>query len=464
MDLLDLTKEPAIQLRLSPGWSLGATADGCRLAARDGQGREIELAEYNPHHENANRHLALGAPLAALRALIPAAAGPQAAIAWLVLLRDWCRRGLIEFPLVDDDAERAVIVPQWSGHFPALAAEEPPAESGLHRFAYLRDDDGVWLLESPLCPVRVRLAGLSALKAPLVRRALAAAGFFDHGDAGEHAARRGALKQWEFHDLLFHVRHRAGWHFDQVGAAFPFIDQFDPPPALRPSWPGETIDLSSAEHDAEKESFARISRRRKSARSYDETRPIRLSEIGALLDRCARVRSTDSQMVHGDGAAVAMEFAYRPYPGGGACYELEIYLLVDRCDGLDSGAYHYDAGRHRLTRIRDRTAEVEEMISQAKMGAGNQARPQVLLVISARFSRVMWKYRSIAYSLILRNTGALYHALYLAATELGLAPCALGTGDSALFARLTGLDPLVEGSVGEFMLGGRPLEQNSDKI
>ena len=457
--MLDLTKEPAIRLRLGPGWRLGKSADGLRLAARDPQGREIELAEYSPHYENANRRLAVGAPLAALRALIPAAAGPQAAIAWLVLLRDWCRRGLIEFPLVDDDAEHAVIVPQWSEHVPALAAAEPPVECELHRFAYLRADGGGWLLESPLCPVRVRLADLSALKAPLVRRALAAAGFFDHGDAEKHAARWGAQSQWEFHDLLFHVRHRVGWHLDQVGAAFPFVGRFDPLPALRPSWPGETIDLPAAERDGEPESFAGISRRRRSARRYDETRPIRLPEIGALLDRCVRVRSTRSEMIHGDGNAVALEFAHRPYPSGGACNELEIYLLVDRCDGLDSGAYHYDAGRHRLTRIRDCTAEVEEMISQAKMGAGNQARPQVLLVISARFSRVMWKYRSIAYGLILRNTGVLYHALYLAATELGLAPCALGTGDSALFARLTGLDPLVEGSVGEFMLGGRPLEQ-----
>jgi hypothetical protein len=39
---------------------------------------------------------------------------------------------------------------------------------------------------------------------------------------------------------------------------------------------------------------------------------------------------------------------------------------------------------------------------------------------------------------------------------MGLAPCALGTGDSATFSAATGIDPLVESSVGEFMLGTRP--------
>jgi hypothetical protein len=43
--------------------------------------------------------------------------------------------------------------------------------------------------------------------------------------------------------------------------------------------------------------------------------------------------------------------------------------------------------------------------------------------------------------------------MYLAGTAMGLAPCALGSGDSAIFSRVTGLSPLVESSVGEFSLG-----------
>ena len=100
------------------------------------------------------------------------------------------------------------------------------------------------------------------------------------------------------------------------------------------------------------------------------------------------------------------------------------------------------------------------MIDEAGMASGGQGTPQILLAITARFPRVMWTYRSIAYGLILRNTGVLYQTLYLAACEMGLAPCAIGSGDSARFARLTGLDPFAEGMVGEFILGGRAAPQS----
>ena len=79
--------------------------------------------------------------------------------------------------------------------------------------------------------------------------------------------------------------------------------------------------------------------------------------------------------------------------------------------------------------------------------------PQVLLVITARFQRIQWKYQSMAYALILKNVGALYQTMYLVATAMGLAPTALGGGHSDLFATAAGLDYLAETSVGEFMLG-----------
>ena len=35
----------------------------------------------------------------------------------------------------------------------------------------------------------------------------------------------------------------------------------------------------------------------------------------------------------------------RPYPSAGSLYELDLYLTVDRCDGLPRGIYHYDPAR-----------------------------------------------------------------------------------------------------------------------
>ena len=79
--------------------------------------------------------------------------------------------------------------------------------------------------------------------------------------------------------------------------------------------------------------------------------------------------------------------------------------------------------------------------------------PQILITIAARFGRVSWKYSSIAYSLILKDVGALTQTFYLMATAMGLGGCAIGSINIDLFARMTGIDFYVEGPVGQFAIG-----------
>ena len=453
---VDLAKEPDIHVRSRVGWDLGQSADGTALVIKFAGDRVHRLADYVPSHDVARARLAAGAPLAELRNMILQEGGARHAAAWLVVLQQLCQAGGLEFSLVDETGERAVIVPQWSGFVPALASHTPPAECPLDRFACIRRDGGAWVVESPLCGARFFMTDLAVLEAPLVRRALAAAGFLETG-LQENELRRRALAQWEFHDLLFHVRHRNGWHRDPTGGIFPFSSEIDPLPARREPWPGDPVELPRAPDDLGRETFASVLERRRSERFYDEDHPVTLQDLGYLLDRVARIRA--SRVLPAGNPVqrtVAFEITRRPYPSGGASYELEIYPVVDRCAGVEPGVYHYDAGRHALVRITGRTSDAERLIEDAAWATGHQAAPQIVLVIAARFARVMWKYRSISYGLILRNVGALYQTLYLAATDLGLSPCGIGSGDSALFARITGLDPVVEGSVGEFILGGRP--------
>ena len=66
--------------------------------------------------------------------------------------------------------------------------------------------------------------------------------------------------------------------------------------------------------------------------------------------------------------------------------------------------------------------------------------PDILLVLSSRFKRVAWKYSGIAYATVLKNLGVAYGTMYLVATAMNLAPCALGLGNAEKFAKLTGLD------------------------
>jgi len=89
---------------------------------------------------------------------------------------------------------------------------------------------------------------------------------------------------------------------------------------------------------------------------------------------------------------------------------------------------------------------------------GGKTTPDVLVILAARFRRVSWKYQSVSYSLILKEVGVLFQSMYLVATAMKLAPCALGGGDSELFGRAIGTEFHDETSVGEFALGSQPDE------
>ena len=453
MSFFDLIGEPEVRLRLRPGHALRKSDDGARCVLESPLG-SVPIGPAEPAHDAPDARLSAGAPIAELRDLALRAGDPADAATYLLRLRNLLHWSVLEYVLADGDGrELAVILPQWENFEPALAAAPPPAGRPLDAFALLRRVDDAWLLESPLAGARFALADLAALEAPLVRRALAGCGLLQ---AEPEEPRATALRQWEFHDLLFHTRSRYGWHRDPYGAQFPYVGEIDPLPAARPPWPGERIALARAPDD-DREGFVSVLERRRSERVCDQEHPITLTQFGQLLDRTARIREHMTAPVQDvRGRTAEVELTRRIYPSGGASYELELYPVVDRCDGLESGLYHYDAARHELVRLRERTPDVERVLATARMGTAHVARPQIVLAVAARFARVQWKYRSICYATILRNTGALYQTLYLVATQLGLSPCGLGAGDAALFARLTGLDPAVEGSVGDFILSGRP--------
>ena len=148
-----------------------------------------------------------------------------------------------------------------------------------------------------------------------------------------------------------------------------------------------------------------------------------------------------------------IEYATRPYPSGGGSWEFELYLAVNKCEGLARGFYHYDAGEHALVPIGPRTRELDALLTGAELAMGAPATPQILITIAARFGRVSWKYSSIAYALILKDVGVLIQTLYLVATEMGLGGCAIGSNNIDLFAKMTGIEFHIEGAVGQFAVG-----------
>jgi SagB-type dehydrogenase family enzyme len=272
--------------------------------------------------------------------------------------------------------------------------------------------------------------------------------------------RQDNLRQWEFHDLLFHRLSRGGRHRNLHGATERFAGALDQPPRLK-YYPAEAervpLELPSAE--AIRQSDLPLDRALEQRRSIRTPgRPLTLAQLSTFLYRSARVRfPTQTETRAAGGPPTPEPPAYlRPYPGGGARYELELYLSVHRCDGLEPGLYHYQPLEHALARVRPYDRLVQGLLRAAAQSALADEPPDVLITLAACFQRMTWRYQSMAYAAILKDVGVLYQTMYLVATAMRLAPCGLGYGNAALFAAAAGTDFFVESSVGEFVLSGGP--------
>ncbi|MDD2923577.1 SagB family peptide dehydrogenase [Rhodoferax sp.] len=257
------------------------------------------------------------------------------------------------------------------------------------------------------------------------------------------------LQQWEFHDLLFHSRSRAGRHDAPMGATTRFATRLRPLPAVKPPMSTRRIMLEPPQETLNKP-FGEVIEARRS-QPQPGTTPLHVARLSALLYHAARVKARHEPYPAQPQAYAATQ---RPSASGGAIHALELYLTVSRCDGLPSGFYHYDPLAHALEHLADLGADHQRLLQSACQASGTTQPPDVLISMAARFQRNSWKYQSIAYALILKDVGALCQQLYLVATALQLAPCALGGGDSDLFAQLTGTDYYAETTVGEFTVSG----------
>lgn len=376
-------------------------------------------------------------------------------------------------PMVDS-AELNLSEPYWT---------KTPVS--LSRFAYQHTYKGKMVLESPLSKFRVELLDwrASALLAQLAQpqtlgtitspsylgaetayqflNLLWAAGFLTAD------AESSSLQLWDFHNLLFHSRTRFGRHdYPVVDDDF---DRWSDFPAVKPPMSDQIVPLPRPNLGALRCNDASLTEAietRKSVREYDDNNPITITQLGELLYRTARVKQIislnekHSQLLGKnwrEGKHYSEDFDYgelseRPYPAGGGMYEFELYPVVRLCGGLNQAIYHYDPMNHQLEQI---MGGQDDIILKSGYGfAGDFSfNPQVMLIITARFGRLFRRYRSVGYAELLKSVGVLYQNFYLVATNMGLASCGWGIGDSDAFGQAVGLDYLKESSVGEFLLG-----------
>ena len=381
-------------------------------------------------------------------------------------------------PLAADHVERVIDGRRLYALYRARRGDDPgprPADAALvlSRFAVLRREGADLLVESPRswCDLVIHDPAVVAVVAALTEptraedvRGLPAAAVEPLLDdlwraclavpaenSEEETELR--LRQWSPFELWLHNRSRlgSGCGFNTSWGLTGWGEHLCPPLPARPErYDGTTVELHRPDLDAlrrDDPSLTAVLEGRRSIRDHDQERPITADQLGEFLYRCARVRGTTVL----DG----IEHVDRPYPSGGALHELELYPLVRDVSGLEPGLYHYDGHDHALRAVCGPNDATAQLLMGAELATGAED-PQVLIVVAARFGRMLWKYEGMGYAAILKDVGVLFGQMYNVATAMGLAPCAVGGGHAEVFSEATGRDYFTEGAVGEFLLGSDP--------
>lgn len=157
-------------------------------------------------------------------------------------------------------------------------------------------------------------------------------------------------------------------------------------------------------------------RRRRTTRGFDLERSLTSEELSVLLYWTFGCHGYTRL---GEGLVGLRKTS----PSGGALHPTEAYPLVRDVQGLDSGLYHYDVGRHALEPISSlRPAEAGELAVRLAAGQPYAGDAHALVVLTSRFRRSFWKYRrhDRAYAVLLMDAAHLSQTFHLVCAELGL--------------------------------------------
>ncbi|WP_417843112.1 SagB family peptide dehydrogenase [Thalassospira sp.] len=359
-----------------------------------------------------------------------------------------------------------ILHPQSHLFFPRFSLGPLPDGVVLSRFVFMRRDGDAVLLENPEYHAVLRFTAAGRDLLPVVfahSESDAAAEVISSHQAFWHflwcsgfletgATDTPSRQAWDFHDRVFHAGSRSFLGLARLGIREHLNNTVASPPAQKPAMSNRKINLlrtRDGEETPQSRPLSSVMETRHSVRHPGHF-PLSLADLGMFLWRTASVR--------GQGSGGGQELLKRPMPAGGSIHELEFYIAVHRCDGLEPGLYHYHGSEHALYALPTKPPYVQAIVSRAAGGMGQpDILPDCVIVMASRLLRLAWKYQAISYRLSLLHAGVAMETFYLVAEDMGLSPCAVGNGDSSLFSIATGLPEDEEAAIGEFVLNGRQL-------
>jgi putative peptide maturation dehydrogenase len=336
--------------------------------------------------------------------------------------------------------------PRWLAYAPHLTA---PAVIGLAALGVLasvsRED---WVPEDEL---KARHG------APLVAE-LTAAGLLIADDDAAALARDQAARDiaWWTPALIAHAH--GGWEGVDIQArnqrglmlgSQQMMDAFGAPPepAYRRAPGVAAVPLAAPARSG----FDELLAKRRTCRNFDGTAVLDRTAFATMMRRVWGAIGT-RELAPG---AVAVK---KNSPAGGGLHAIEAYVLVQRVEGLAPGIYHYLSMEHSLEPLRLLTSEeAADWAHRFVAGQDWFGNVQAMVVMTARFDRLFWKYRrhSKAWRVAHLDVGHLSQTSYLSATELGLGSFVTGAINDRAVEEALDLPALREGPIAIVGFGPR---------
>ncbi|GAA2767453.1 hypothetical protein GCM10010103_64950 [Streptomyces paradoxus] len=175
-----------------------------------------------------------------------------------------------------------------------------------------------------------------------------------------------------------------GWkQTAQVGSSLAAVGSGPPVTRDVDAFAQDVIDLKDPPTDRPNTDFFDVLINRRTRRTFNPSTRLTEQNLLTLLHFSARAHGSLRNPFFGD-------HILRTSPSGGARHPVEIYPQILRVDGFPQGNYHYDPVEHRLRRLGHTSNALLRQLGQNQSGCRNVP---LAFIITARFSRNLWKYR-----------------------------------------------------------------------
>ncbi len=191
--------------------------------------------------------------------------------------------------------------------------------------------------------------------------------------------------------------------------------------------------------------------RRRTCRTFAESHFLSLSQLSTILSDVFAFTKISK-------TSTGLTLASRTSPAGGSIQATQCYLLIHRVTDISPGLYYYCSINHTLHHIPsefDKPDDRYEKTAQLLAGQEYFANADVHFIMTTRFDRLFWKYRTHTKALKVSHldAGHLAQTLHLACASQHLTSYISAAVNDKLLEHHLNFDPTREGVVAMMGVG-----------